>query len=234
MSAVQELIQHRCTRCFRTLSAELAEVGTEQTCEHCGQLLLVPGPETLAEEFGSYLPARSRTREQSYGSETNLGALAGFMVGQNAPLAPLWKRFLGSLVDNVLLVVAFVVGVFLVGGLISQGLFDRQALESKELNLVQLNAQAVIYFPVVMLLIVQWNFIASRGQSLGKMLLGMKIVDRQGGNPGFIAGVILRNWLRAALAFVPFFSLIDAVVIFGESRRCLHDYLAGTHVVEAE
>lgn len=233
MSAVQELIQHRCTRCFRTLSAELDDVGTEQVCVHCGQPLLVPSPAALACEYGAYLP-KSRLREQSFGSDVDVSALAGVMTAQHAPLAPLWKRFLGSLVDNFLLLLAFVAGVLLVGGLISQGLFDQQELQSKQLNLQQLNAQAAMYFPALMLLILQWNCIASRGQSFGKMLLGTRIVDHQGGNPGFIAGVILRNWVRCVLSFIPFFSLVDVLVIFGESKRCLHDYLAGTHVVEAD
>jgi len=60
----------------------------------------------------------------------------------------------------------------------------------------------------------------------------MRIVGRSGENPGFVRAVVLRNWLRFALSFVPFFSFIDAVVIFGDTRRCLHDYFGGTFVIE--
>lgn len=228
-----EQIQHRCTRCFRTLSADIHQVGTEQPCEFCGQLLVVPDPESLAEQFSSYI-SRKPAREQAYGSEAAMTSLASFSLGNTNPLAPLWKRFVGSLVDNVLLGLAFVAGVFLAILLMQQGLLDRHAVMSKVWNIDKINAQAAIYFPVAILLIFQWNLIASRGQSIGKFLLRMKIVDPHGGNPGFICGVVLRNWLRALLSLLPLFAFLDWVVIFGESRRCIHDYLAGTTVVDSE
>jgi len=232
MTALLDQIQHRCTRCFRTLNADVSHVGTEQPCEHCGQILLVPTPEELAAEYATaYSP---RYREKSFGSEPAMSAIAGLVVGNVAPLAPLWKRFVASTVDGLLMGMALIAGVVVVAALISQGLFDRHTLQAKTFNLDQLNAQAVLYFPLAMLLLIQWNLIGSRGQSIGKFLLGTKIINPHGGNPGFIAGVILRNWVRAALSFIPFFSLIDILFIFGDSRRCLHDYLAGTTVVEAE
>ncbi|WP_254510436.1 RDD family protein [Anatilimnocola floriformis] len=230
-TTLQQPVQHRCTRCYRTLTSDASEAGTEQACEFCGQALIVPDLESQASEYGGYKP---RGRERSFGSEPSAAALAGFMVGQNAPLAPHWKRFVGALVDGLLMGLAVAAGVLLVSLLISQGLFSQHALRIKEFNWDKLNAQAVIYFPLLMLLLIQWNMIASRGQSIGKYLLGMKIVDPHGGNPGFICGVILRNWVRFALSFIPFFSLIDVLFIFGDSRRCLHDYLAGTTVVEAD
>jgi uncharacterized RDD family membrane protein YckC len=230
-STLQAPLQHRCTRCFRTLTADASAAGTEQNCEFCGQALLVPDPAELASEFGSYQP---RNRDRSFGSEPGMAAIAGLMVGRDAPLAPLWKRFVGSMVDGFCMGLAFVAGLLLVVALVSQGLFDQHLLRSKQLNWEQINAQAVMYFPLAMLLIFQWNLIASRGQSIGKFLLGTKIIDPHGGNPGFICGVILRNWVRAALSFIPFFSLVDVLFIFTDSQRCIHDYLAGTTVVEAE
>jgi hypothetical protein len=31
---------------------------------------------------------------------------------------------------------------------------------------------------------------------------------------------------------IPFYAFIDILVIFGSEQRCIHDYLAGTKVVE--
>jgi uncharacterized RDD family membrane protein YckC/DNA-directed RNA polymerase subunit RPC12/RpoP len=233
MTALLEQIQYRCTRCFRSLTADSAAMGTETNCEHCGQALLVPDQETLAAEQAAYAPIQPRFRDRTFGSDAQvIVPELSFSIGDR--LAPLWKRLVSSIVDNFLLLLAFVAGAAAVVALVANGFVDKQALQSKEFNLDQLNSQAVLYFPVVLLLLTQWNLIASRGQSLGKMLLGMKIVDRQGGNPGFLAGVVLRNWLRFFLSFIPFFGFIDWVVIFGESRRCIHDYLAGTHVVDVD
>jgi uncharacterized RDD family membrane protein YckC len=80
---------------------------------------------------------------------------------------------------------------------------------------------------------VQWNLIATRGQSIGKILLWIRIINCRGNAPGFIQGVILRDWLRMALSFIPFFSIVDAALILTESKRCIHDYIAGTRVVPA-
>jgi uncharacterized RDD family membrane protein YckC len=39
--------------------------------------------------------------------------------------------------------------------------------------------------------------------------------------------------VNSALAqFIPLYGLIDVLLIFGSERRCIHDYLAGTKVVE--
>jgi hypothetical protein len=52
--------------------------------------------------------------------------------------------------------------------------------------------------------------------SLGR-LFGLRMLV-----PGFIGAVPLIG---------PFFSLADALFIFGEPRRCIHDYIADTKVV---
>lgn len=88
----------------------------------------------------------------------------------------------------------------------------------------------VFVFIPLLTLIYQWNSITVSGQTIGKMVLGIQIRTLDGRLPGFFQGVILRNWLRQLLSFIPLFGLIDALFIFGESRRCLHDYLAGTRV----
>lgn len=230
MSTLAEQIQHRCTRCYRTLSSDADEAGTEKACEHCGQALLVPTREDVAAEYAANAPI-ARTRSRSYGADAEV-ALSSFNFEAGDILAPLWKRFVGCVVDNGLLLLAYVAGVTLLITLAANGFLDQQALKSKELNLQQINARAILYFPVALLLLTQWNLIASRGQSLGKMLLGMKIVDPHGGNPGFVCGVVLRNWLCYLLCLIPFFGFLDWIFIFGDSRRCIHDYLAGTRVVD--
>ncbi len=90
---------------------------------------------------------------------------------------------------------------------------------------------------VITLTIGQCLLLAVRGQTLGKMALGVRIVRRtDGSNPGFWRTVLVRNVVPSLIGLLPFFgplfSLIDLLSIFGEERRCLHDYLAGTRVVE--
>lgn len=87
-------------------------------------------------------------------------------------------------------------------------------------------------------------YLATRGQTLGKKAVGIKIVlleTRENG--GFVANVLKRG----LLAGLPYFVLTlaapvagavyiwaDILLIFRGSRRCLHDQIAGTVVIQAE
>jgi uncharacterized RDD family membrane protein YckC len=86
-------------------------------------------------------------------------------------------------------------------------------------------------------LVLNWRLLERSGQTIGKKALGMKIVDLSGALPPFGKLVALRYVLPILIAQIPFlgglFSLADALFIFGPERRCIHDYLAGTRVVEA-
>ena len=83
----------------------------------------------------------------------------------------------------------------------------------------------------------QWYLIATTGQSLAKRWLGIKIVRMDGTPVNFVNGVIMRSWVIQGLSNIPFLGgivgLVNALMIFGEERRCLHDHIAGTRVVVA-
>jgi len=66
----------------------------------------------------------------------------------------------------------------------------------------------------------------------------IKIVMNNGdGQPGFVHAWLLRAFLPGVIEAVPYvgglFGLIDILFIFGDERRCIHDLMAGTKVVEA-
>ncbi len=94
---------------------------------------------------------------------------------------------------------------------------------------------------------VQWFFLARDGQTIGKKALKIKIVlVADGSKPGFVRAVLLRNLVLRIINFViglvPILGplanlaigLTNPLMIFAEDRRCLHDHIAGTHVVDAE
>jgi len=64
-------------------------------------------------------------------------------------------------------------------------------------------------------------------------MLGIKVVRSDGTSIPLGRIFWLRNFLNALISIVPFYGLIDALFIFGESRQCLHDKLADTIVVRA-
>jgi len=106
-------------------------------------------------------------------------------------------------------------------------------------DLTRLLALAALVLGVGLLLlafqIFQWYLVAATGQSLAKRWLGMQIVRLDGTPPGFLHGVVLRSWILLAIAYIPYLgqlvALVDALMILGEERRCLHDHIAGTRVI---
>ncbi|MGA7436984.1 MAG: RDD family protein [Luteibacter sp.] len=74
------------------------------------------------------------------------------------------------------------------------------------------------------------------GQTLGKKIVGTKVVMADG-SPAPLWRILLLRWLPlAVISLIPvvkFLSLLDAVVIFASDRRCIHDHIAGTIVVDA-
>ena len=70
------------------------------------------------------------------------------------------------------------------------------------------------------------------GQTVGKRLFGIRIVDQETGvTGGAFTNVVLRYFVNWLLTLIPPYFAIDHFFIFARNRRCLHDYLAGTRVV---
>jgi uncharacterized RDD family membrane protein YckC len=87
------------------------------------------------------------------------------------------------------------------------------------------------------LIIMQMLFLIQRGQSLGKMILGIKIVTvSDEAIPGFIKVILLRGMVPSLLCGIPYagiaFWLADILCIFRDDRRCIHDLIAETKGVQ--
>jgi uncharacterized RDD family membrane protein YckC len=83
----------------------------------------------------------------------------------------------------------------------------------------------------------QCHLITRTGQSIAKRWLKIKIVNLDGSPVTFGSGVGLRGVVPFLLGCVPYlglvFMLLDALFIFRDDRRCLHDLMAGTKVISA-
>ena len=75
------------------------------------------------------------------------------------------------------------------------------------------------------------------GQTFGKRIMNIRVVRVDGSRVTFARFVFLR-WLPLAIvSCIPFIggivALLDPLLIFRDSSRCLHDDIADTHVVTA-
>jgi uncharacterized RDD family membrane protein YckC len=85
-------------------------------------------------------------------------------------------------------------------------------------------------------IITAW-LVAANGQSIGKRLVGIKVVRTDGSRASFARIFLLRNVVNGLPNLLPYvgwlYQLIDPLLIYQESRQCLHDKIADTIVVRA-
>ncbi len=156
-------------------------------------------------------------------------------------LAGRLTRLGAFLVDYILSVLVALPGVLIIGPAFFELL--RDAMQGQQPDFSTVNAGALLLGMVVLglgsllLLIVQIVMLSTRGQTVGKWLLRIRIVRHADGSPaGFVHGWLLRNLVPGLIQLVPWigmaFYLADACFIFSPERRCLHDLIAGTKVVK--
>ena len=75
------------------------------------------------------------------------------------------------------------------------------------------------------------------GQSIGKRFLGIKIVRSDGSRASLARIFWLRNVVNAIPGWLPYigllYQLIDPLLIYQDSRQCVHDRIADTIVIKA-
>ncbi|MCB9869262.1 MAG: RDD family protein [Planctomycetes bacterium] len=142
-------------------------------------------------------------------------------------LASRGLRLLGAILDGL------AVGVVQVPILLGLGFLD----------FGNLGAQQAVGVLVLMWLIGLGTFLLvqgwllPRGQTVGKLMFGMRIVDiRTNEPPGFGRVFGMRYLPTMFLSSIPLIGpvvgLVDALMIFRADRRCLHDLIASTRVIE--
>ena len=90
---------------------------------------------------------------------------------------------------------------------------------------------------LLIVLVVEVVFLYRYSGGIGKRIMKIKIIRADGSGAGLDRTLGLRIIVNSLPVFIPvvgrFYGLIDVLFIFGEPRRCIHDYLAGTIVVNA-
>ncbi len=94
---------------------------------------------------------------------------------------------------------------------------------------------AAVVYGFIGFALIHYYLLNKSGQTIGKRLLNIRIIGIDDQHPGAVP-ILLKRYLPISLVLtVPFVGfplpLIDALFIFRNDRRCLHDLLAGTKVV---
>lgn len=142
-------------------------------------------------------------------------------------LATLGQRFGGAIIDGVLallysLPITWMLGVW------GDAMAGREP--SFGTNLTMALTAGILFF------VVHGYLLKNQGQTIGKKLVGIRIVNMQDQQAEFPKQILWRYLPLFGLNLIPIagplLGLLDVLFIFGSERRCVHDLIAGTRVVQ--
>ena len=145
-----------------------------------------------------------------------------------ALLANRWQRLWAALIDALIMMAVTIPAMYFTGG------FDLVE-EGREPSLIYGLMIAVV--GVVFFVLINGKLLMSHGQTIGKQVLNIKIVDMEDNLPTqnhFIKRYAMFFGLGQVPVAGPWLSLINILIIFGKEKRCGHDYFAETKVVTSE
>jgi len=145
------------------------------------------------------------------------------MTGEQ-PLASRWVRLAGAIIDGVILMVIIFALAFalapLIGAPQAPGFFSNLVW-----TVVGIGLYAAINYKFLLV-----------GQTIGKRVMQTRMVDLNGNIlpvPELVAKRVVPIWLLGALPFIGgLVGLVNALLVFRADRRCGHDLIANTKVVQ--
>jgi uncharacterized RDD family membrane protein YckC len=142
-----------------------------------------------------------------------------------AELAGRGARLLAVIVDGIISA-AIVIPIWIWG-------FGRPLFEPMGL----LDTALYLLFAFGVYLAINGTLLARHGQSIGKRLLGIRIVRNDGSQAGLLRLFGLRYAANTTVMMIPLLGLVyalaDSLAIFGQQKKCLHDHIADTRVIKA-
>jgi uncharacterized RDD family membrane protein YckC len=167
-------------------------------------------------------------QQNPYQPPTTEVPFASGSVSQGPLLATRGSRLAAALIDG-LLVMAVVLPLQW-----ALGAFDGGLTAYSQDKVAQI---PWIFAGFAVQLAIHGYFLATRAQSVGKIIMGIKIVTLDGQNADFKRIVLRRILPISVLSVVPvvgsFIATADCLLVFRKDQRALHDQIAGTRVIRA-
>jgi uncharacterized RDD family membrane protein YckC len=209
-----------CPRCGKQVLVQYLRPGDDALCRSCGERVAVPE---------SAVPTEERPGYELEAANRRLQGLEGQASVEVKELASRLSRLIASFVDALVMMV-FAIPLYII--LISR--YGGSLLDSSDaFRITWIGIPSLFFFVGV-----NSYFWATRGQSIGKMALGIRIVHLDGEMATWGRIVGLRVLPMQLLSWIPYIggviSLVDVLFIFRANRRCLHDEIARTKVVHCQ
>ena len=148
-------------------------------------------------------------------------------------LATRWERLGGAIVDTILTLLITMPLLFFFTDYISK-VMAQEEIPTSETIYINL-------FSTLLFFALNGYFLTCYGQTIGKRVVGTKIVS-------VVDHKILPFWKVVTLRYLPLtaieiipipilpgiLSIVNVLFIFREDKRCVHDHIAGTIVIKAD
>jgi len=167
---------------------------------------------------------------------------------QTRELASRWQRLGGALIDSIsqgLLMMALALILVIILGLAlgldeARRFIEQLVARGRNPDLDLFTAAEVmlsLLFSFLTYIAINGYLLSTSGQTIGKRLVGTRIVDMQGHLKPLGTVLGIRFAFYAIIPYLPFIGwllgLANLLFIFRRDKRCIHDLVAGTQVVKA-
>lgn len=147
-------------------------------------------------------------------------------------LAGRWERLGASFIDGFMMLIIMMPAMWF-GGYFTAVFTAAREGETVSTGL-SLGWMAVSF---ILFALIQGYPLLRNGQTWGKKLVGIRIVDMDGDVPALAPLLVKRYLVGTLIAQVPVLGMLygftDSLFVFRQDRRCIHDHIAGTQVVAA-
>jgi len=133
------------------------------------------------------------------------------------------KRLFGSMIEGFI-IVGIMFPILAATGQLSRMALGEQPTIKEHIYLILLSH--------LIFLVLNGHLLTYHGQTIGKRIVKTRIVDLNGQILPFGRVFFLRYVVLGLLGAIV--GIIDALFIFREDRRCLHDWVAGTLVIDVD
>ncbi|MDM3870165.1 RDD family protein [Porticoccus sp. W117] len=152
----------------------------------------------------------------------------GALVSGGVELASRWSRLAASILDSIILIALVFVIVFVASSF--GGDWVLTAFEEESL----INNIIAVLIGMACWMGCNFYLMKTKGQTIGKLALKIQVVDFESSKilkPSQSVGI--RFFIPQTIgALFNFFLVVDALFIFRQDKRCVHDLMAKTKVVQ--
>jgi len=140
-------------------------------------------------------------------------------------LASRWSRLFAALIDA------------LIGAVVSAPLMIHYNIFEIAMAGEEIGSELTLFLTllgIVVFMLLHGYLLKTKGQTIGKLALGIKIVMLDGQLPNFRNLITKRYvpiWVLQLIPAINILALVDVLFIFRSDKRCVHDLIAGTKVV---